>query len=97
MNLPLKSIQKNLFNQANKFRSDNTHNVNDYNTFQKIIKDRGGFIKCGWDGLSDTEEKIKNETKATVRCILFEKNVSGLNCIYSQKPAKYQVIFSKSY
>ena len=92
----LEQIQNNLFNQAKQFMEENTFTVSNYDEFKNQIAD-GGFIKCGWDGSPDTEEKIKNETKATVRCILFDQNVSGLNCIYSQKPAKYQVIFSKSY
>ena len=92
----LKDIQENLFNQAKNFMDENTFSVSNYDEFKKQIE-LGGFIKCGWDGSPDSEEKIKNETKATVRCILFDQNISGLNCIYSQKPAKYQVIFSKSY
>ena len=92
----LEQIQNNLFNQAKQFMEENTFTVSNYDEFKNQIAN-GGFIKCGWDGSPDTEEKIKNETKATVRCILFDQNVSDLNCIYSQKPAKYQVIFSKSY
>ena len=92
----LEDIQNNLFNQATDFMNENTFSVSNYDEFKKQVKE-GGFIKCGWDGSPDTETKIKNDTKATVRCILFEQNISGLNCIYSNKPAKYQVIFSRSY
>ena len=94
--LYLKDIQNNLFNQAKKFMSENTFNVTNYDEFKKQIKE-GGFLKCGWDGSGLTEQKIKNETKATIRCILFNQTHSDSMCIYSGKPAKYEVIFSKSY
>ena len=89
-------IQKNLFKQAKEFRDKNTHDVFDYGQLKKII-DEGGFVRCGWDGNVDTEMKIKEETKATIRCILKNQNTSNLNCIYSGKPAKYKVIFAKAY
>ena len=92
----LKEIQNNLFQSALKFREDNTFEVKDYDEFKKIVK-KGGFIKCGWDGSQETEDKIKKETKATIRCIPFDNNIDGLFCIYSGKPAKYSVIFSKAY
>ena len=62
----LKDIQDNLFNQAKNFMDENTFSVSNYDEFKKQIE-LGGFIKCGWDGSPDSEEKIKNETKATVR------------------------------
>ena len=92
----LKDIQNNLFKQAKQFMAENTFSVSDYAEFKTKISD-GGFIKCGWDGLMDTETKIKDETKATIRCILFEQNISHVKCIYSGKPAKFEVIFSKAY
>ena len=92
----LEDIQKSLFNQAKSFRDENTYTVSNYEEFKKQINE-GGFVKCGWDGLAETEEKIKNDTKATVRCILFEQNLTNLKCIYSESPAKFEVIFSKAY
>ena len=92
----LENIQSSLFKQAADFMNKNTFSVSNYDEFKKQIK-QGGFIKCGWDGSPDTETKIKNDTKATVRCILFDQNISSLKCIYSNKPAKYEVIFSRSY
>ncbi len=92
----LEDIQNSLFTQASDFMKENTFSASNYDEFKKQIKS-GGFVKCGWDGSPDTETKIKNDTKATVRCILFEQNISGLKCIYSSKPAKYEVIFSRSY
>ena len=92
----LKNIQDTLFNHALKFHNKNTHQVQSYKEFQSIIN-KGGFIKCGWDGNAETEAKIKSETNATIRCIPMEQNIENLNCIYSNIPAKYQVIFAKAY
>ena len=92
----LLSIQENLFSQAKKFQEDNTFTVNNYNDFKTQVN-KGGFIRCGWDGSPESENKIKEETKATIRCILTEQNISNLKCIYSDKPAQHEVIFSKAY
>ena len=68
-----------------------------YSEFKSIIKNNGGFIRCGWDGTEKTELQIKNETKATIRCILDNVNVNNKKCIYSGSPAKHEVIFAKAY
>jgi len=93
----LDSIQNNLFEQAKQFRLNNTHTVSTYTDFKEVIKNKGGFIRCGWDGTAETETAIKNETKATIRVIPFDENTKGLNCIFSGKPAKHEVIFAKAY
>ena len=93
----LDSIQNNLFEQAKEFRKNNTHTVSTYTEFKDVIKNKGGFIRCGWDGSSETEATIKNETKATIRVIPFDENIKDLNCIFSGKPAKHEVIFAKAY
>ncbi len=92
----LDEIQQNMFNQAVKFREENTFEVSDWDEFKSKI-DQGGFVKCGWDGTDESEMKIKNETKATIRCIPFDENPKGLNCIFSGSPAKHEVIFAKAY
>ena len=93
----LEEIQISLFNQAFEFKETNTHVVNDFNEFKSIIS-KGGFIKCGWDGKTETELKIKRETNATIRCIpLNQKKDKNLKCIYTQNPAKHEVIFAKAY
>ena len=92
----LGDIQDSLFNQAKKFQTENTFSTNSYDKFKSII-DKGGFVQCGWDGSAETEEKIKSETKATIRCIPFEQNLNNLKCIYTDNDAKYSVIFSKAY
>jgi len=89
-------IESGLFDQALKFRDKNTHSVTDYDSFKKIIK-RGGFVRCGWDGEQATEAKIKEQTAATIRCIPFDENPNGLNCVFTGKPAKHEVIFAKAY
>ena len=92
----LGDIQDSLFNQAKKFQTENTFSANSYDEFKSII-DKGGFVQCGWDGSAETEEKIKSETKATIRCIPFEQNLNNLKCIYTDNDAKHSVIFSKAY
>ena len=92
----LNDIQKNLFEQAKKFRDDNTHDVSNYEDLKRIIK-KGGFVRCGWDGSINTEAIIKKETKATIRCILQNQNISDQKCIYSGLKAKHKVIIAKAY
>ena len=95
--LLLDDIQSSLFEQAFKFREKSTFKVNSYDDFKKIIRESGGFIRCGWDGTKKTERAIKDETKATIRVIPFDENSKNLLCIYSGKPAKHEVIFAKAY
>ena len=85
-----------MFNQANDFMNSNIFQVDSYDEFKEIINN-GGFIRCGWDGTDESENKIKEETKATVRCIPFDESPSNLTCILTGKPAKHEVIFAKAY
>jgi prolyl-tRNA synthetase len=96
LSLLLNEIQKNMFNQANDFMKKNYHFVVTFDEFKSIIKN-GGFIQCGWDGNPDTEASIKLETKATIRCIISECQDKSKQCIYSTKPAKYEVVYAKAY
>ncbi|MFQ6604751.1 MAG: proline--tRNA ligase [Fidelibacterota bacterium] len=93
----LGAIQHSLFQQAFDFRETNTHHVADYQEFKDIIATKGGFIRCGWDGTAETEAAIKEETKATIRCIPFDEKPGGLKCIYSGRPAVHEVIYAKAY
>ena len=93
----LKSIQSNLFQQASNFRDENSYTTNNYDEFKKIVTNQGGFIRCYWDGTPKTEALIKKETNATIRCILNDVDKADKKCIYSQLPAKFEVIFSKAY
>ena len=92
----LDDIQENIYSQANKFLNDNTFVSDNYSDFKNKISD-GGFVRCGWDGTQETEQKIKEDTKATIRCIPFDESISGKSCILTGKPAKHEVIFAKSY
>ena len=75
----LKEIQKNIFLKASNYKKANTHNVKDYEQFKDLIKNNGGFLHAHWDGTSKTEEKIKRETKATIRCIQNENKSEHVN------------------
>ena len=93
----LDKIQSALYQQALEFRSLNTHKTKDYEEFKEIMKNNGGFVRCGWDGDEKTEKAIKDETKATIRVIPFDENPKNIFCIYSGRPAKHEVIFAKAY
>ena len=92
----LEEIQNGLFDQAKKFRDENTHTVSSYDELKQIILE-GGFVRCGWDGTDETEAKVKEETKATIRCIPMDENPNELLCVYSGKPAKHEVIYARAY
>ena len=93
----IETIQKKMIEKSNERLIDSTHEVDDYNDFKKLIESQSGFVIAGWDGTKETEEAIKNETKATIRCIPENIDSKGVTCIYSGKPAAHKVIFSKSY
>jgi prolyl-tRNA synthetase len=93
----LDQMQEALFQKALDFRANNMTEVNDYDEFKKILDQKGGFLLAHWDGTAETEEAIKKETKATIRCIpLTEKKETG-QCIYSGKPSLQRVVFAKAY
>ena len=93
----LDEIQENIYNKAYKFREDNTFIVNDWETFKTKIEE-GGFLLCHWDGSAETEERIKEETKATIRCIPHENVIEEEGkCVYSGKPSSRRVIFARAY
>ena len=85
-----------MYQQALKFRENNTRLAENYNEFKSLIES-GGFIRCGWDGNQASEAAIKIDTKATIRCIMTDENVEGKKCVYSGNPAKYEVIFARAY
>ena len=74
----------------------NTNIVDNYNEFKEIIA-KGGFVYAHWDGSSETEEKIKSETKATIRCIPIKSEVEEGKCVYSGNKSIRRVLFAKSY
>ena len=93
----LNKIQENIYNKALKFREENTHKVDTYDDFKNIIEQKGGFVLAHWDGTSETEQKIKDETKATIRCIPFDASEEDGKCIYTGKPSKKRALFAKAY
>jgi len=92
----LEEIQNNLFEKALNFRNNNITEVDNFDDFKKILEDKGGFISAHWDGSDETENKIKDLTKATIRCIPEEKNNPG-KCVFSGKPSSQRVLFAKAY
>ncbi len=93
----LDEIQNNLFQKAVKFREDRTSYVDSFEEFKEVLDSKGGFIYAHWDGTAETEEKIKELTKATIRCIpLDTKAEDGVDMI-SGKPSKRRVLFAKAY
>ena len=92
----LKEIQGNIYQKALDFRLANTREVNTWEEFKEEIK-KPGFLLCHWDGTPETEEKIKAETKATIRCIPFEGDKTPGQCIYTGKPSTQRVIFAIAY
>ena len=92
----LKEIQDNIYQKALNFRLENTREVNTWEEFKEEIK-KPGFLLCHWDGTPETEEKIKAETKATIRCIPLEGDKTPGTCIYTGKPSAQRVIFAIAY
>ena len=93
----LEQIQKKLYHKALSFRENNTHVVDSWDEFKDVIENKGGFVLAHWDGTSETEEKIKDETKATIRTIPFSENESVGKCIFTGKASKQRVVFAKAY
>jgi prolyl-tRNA synthetase len=93
----LDQIQKNMFDRALSFREQNTYTVSTWAEFLDIIDNKGGFISAHWDGTAETEEKIKEETKATIRVIPFNNQRESGKCVYSGKPSVQRVIFARAY
>jgi prolyl-tRNA synthetase len=92
----LVDIQENIYQKALTSREENTHIIDSWEGFKTQIE-KGGFILAHWDGTTETEEKIKEETKATIRCIPLEESQEEGTCIYSGKPSTRRVIFARSY
>ena len=93
----LDEIQNNIYQKALEHRNRNTQTVDSYDGFKAIIDGEGGFISAHWDGTSETEELIKQETKATIRCIPLNNVQEPGVCIRSGKPSNQRVIFAKAY
>ena len=93
----LNDIQNNLYAKALNFREGNTRKADTWEEFNRILDEEGGFILAHWDGTPETEEAIKEKTKATIRCIPFDAPEEDGKCIFSGKPSKRRVVFARSY
>jgi prolyl-tRNA synthetase len=93
----LAEIQQNIFNRALAFRNEHITNANTWDEFVKLLDEKGGFIAAHWDGTPETEEKIKEQTKATIRCIPLNNTPEAGTCILSGKPSTQRVLFARAY
>ncbi|WP_029035529.1 proline--tRNA ligase [Salinimicrobium terrae] len=93
----MNEIQESLHSKARAFRDEHITQVDDFEEFKKVLKDKGGFISAHWDGTSETENKIKEQTKATIRLIPFDGDKEEGTCIFSGKPSAGRVLFAKAY
>ncbi|SFS79937.1 proline--tRNA ligase [Sphingobacterium wenxiniae] len=90
-------IQDNIFQKALNFRAENITEVNSYDEFKEVLESKGGFISCHWDGTVETEKRVKEETKATIRCIPLDAKEEAGTCIFTGKPSTKRVLFAKAY
>jgi prolyl-tRNA synthetase len=93
----LEQIQENIYNKAATFRNEHITEVNSYDEFKELLDTKAGFIAAHWDGTPETEQKIKEETKATIRCVPLDNKLEDGICIYSGKPSKQRVLFARAY
>ncbi|WP_435623106.1 proline--tRNA ligase [Flagellimonas sp.] len=93
----LEDIQRNIYQKALDFRADRITEVDSYEEFKKVLEEKGGFISAHWDGTIETEEQIKNETKATIRCIPFPAEMEKGSCMVTARPSTQRVLFAKAY
>jgi len=91
------TVQNELFQRALDFRETNTHTVETWDEFKDVLENQGGFIKAYWNGSAEVEAKIKEETKATIRCIPFDQPEAPGKCVYTGEGSSQQVIFAKAY
>jgi prolyl-tRNA synthetase len=93
----LEKIQDSIYQKALDFREEMTTEVNTWDAFQDLIENKGGFLSAHWDGTAETEEKIKDLTKATIRCIPLGENKEEGKCILTGRPSKERVLFARAY
>ena len=93
----LDDIQSNMYNKALQFRTENTRKVDTWDEFVKVLDEQSGFVSAHWDGTSETEEKIKELTKATIRCIPLGNLLEDGTCILTGKPSTQRVLFARAY
>lgn len=93
----LVNIQENIYQKALTYRDAHITEVNSYDEFKNVLEGEGGFISAHWDGTTETEKRVKEETKATIRCIPLNNKEEEGTCIFTGKPSKQRVLFAKAY
>lgn len=93
----LEEIQENIYRKALNFRNENIRNADTWEEFKQLIEEKGGFVAAHWDGTKETEQIIKTETKATIRCIPLDSQPEAGKCIYTGKPSDRRVLFAIAY
>lgn len=93
----LEKIQENLYQKALKFTKNHITKVENFEEFKNVLEKKGGFISAHWDGTPETEQKIKAQTKATIRCIPYSENAEKGTCVFTGKPSSKRVLFAKAY
>lgn len=93
----LEDIQQNMYNRALQFRTEHTTKVDSWDEFVKVLDEKGGFVSAHWDGTAETEEQIKEKTKATIRCIPLNNEQEAGACILTGKPSTQRVLFARAY
>ncbi|OIQ15796.1 MAG: proline--tRNA ligase [Flavobacterium sp. MedPE-SWcel] len=93
----LEEIQANLYTKAQTYRDEHTTEVNSFDEFKEVLNNKGGFVAAHWDGTPETEDKIKDFTKATIRCIALDRKEESGTCVLTGKPSTGRVLFAKAY
>jgi prolyl-tRNA synthetase len=93
----LNEIQSAIYERAKLFRDQSIHTVNSWDEFKEVLETKGGFISAHWDGTGETEEKIKELTKATIRCMPLDNIEEEGTCVLTGNPSKQRVLFAKAY
>lgn len=93
----LVEIQENIFEKALTYRDSHITEVNSYDEFKEMLESKGGFLSCHWDGTVETEKRVKEETKATIRCVPLDAKEENGVCIFTGKPSRQRVLFAKAY
>jgi prolyl-tRNA synthetase len=93
----LDDIQSNIYNKANAFRADHITKADTWDEFVQLLDEKTGFISAHWDGTGETEDKIKELTKATIRCIPLDNANEDGSCILTGKPSNQRVLFARAY
>jgi prolyl-tRNA synthetase len=93
----LEEIQQNMYNKAKAYRDTHITPANSFEEFERLLDEKGGFISAHWDGTTETEEAIKERTKATIRCIPLNNPQEAGACILTGKPSIQRVLFARAY